>query len=91
MYVEVFCKKGKNQIDNQLSAEIDEHQGAEQGIRNAVHFTESNKQYRRQTENRRHRNISKITRMFCSFKIFTDGHIVLLSFFDLLYYVIRKK
>ena len=43
MDIEAAGEKSEKEINGQLSAEIDEHQGAKQGIGNAIHFPEGNK------------------------------------------------
>ena len=50
--IELFGKDRKNQVNAQLGAEIRQHQGAQERIRDPIQLMEGDEQQRRQAEHR---------------------------------------
>ena len=46
------CKKGEKQVHSQLHTKARQHQGAKEGVGNAVHFPKRDKQHRRHGKRR---------------------------------------
>ena len=70
MYIEIFGKECKYQIDRQLCDKIHYYQKTKQCIRQSIHFSECQKQKRRQIRRYRHCNTCKVACFLCKSVLF---------------------